>query len=182
MLELLIFSNQLQTQKFQSVHATRCYIHTDFLETVLRTINSNVGTYMYHACNKKNTHQSSFFKRTNRRRNLASETGNKHGGEPDNQVVGECLCFTAGVLCRHRLLVPIGHINSAERTGSLAGREPPVDAVPVEHMATRQSAGSLAEPNLGQADAALVRWAAAVLAGLCCLRSCLDAHDLGNVG
>lgn len=113
---------------------------------------------------------------------LASETGYKHGGEPDHQVVGECLCFTAGVLRRHRLLVPIGHVNSAERTGSLAGQEPSVDAFPVENMPTRQTPGSFAEPNLGQANAALIRWATAVVAGLCCLRSCLDAHNLGNVG
>ncbi|CAL5017999.1 unnamed protein product [Urochloa decumbens] len=117
----------------------------------------------------------------NKEKIFTSETGDEHGGEPDHQVVGEC--FPGSVLRRHRMPDLVGDVDPAERTGSLAGHQPAVDAVPVENVPARQPPGGLAGADPRQADAALVRRAAAVaLAGLRRLRPCLDAQHLGNVG
>lgn len=118
------------------------------------------------------------------RKILSSETGQEHDGEPDHQVVGEGLTASS-VLHRHRMLVFVGHVNPAERAGSLAGQQPAVDAVPVENMPARQPPGGLADAELRQADAALVlgtTGAPVLVAGRCCVGSCLDAQHLGDVG
>uniref|UniRef100_A0A8R7TCG8 Uncharacterized protein n=1 Tax=Triticum urartu TaxID=4572 RepID=A0A8R7TCG8_TRIUA len=112
------------------------------------------------------------------RRRSVSEPWDEHGGEPDDEVVGQGAL--AGVLGRGLPAVAVGDVHPAERARPLAEREPPVDAVPVEGVLAREPPGGLAGADPREADAAL-------LAGRRMLRRLLrrrrlDAEHLGDVG
>lgn len=118
-----------------------------------------------------------------RDRSRISESWDEHGGEPDDEVIGE-LVTAGGVLRRRHRPVSVGNdVHSAERARALAQREPPVDAVPVERVPARlQPPRGLADPDPRQAHAALRRAAVLQPLRLRRRRRYLDAHHLGDVG